>query len=238
MATHEKGRSGHSGVVRITHWLTAVAFGALVVSGYVITMTHPRLYWGDVGNIDMPAWITLPIERRLGESGWGRSLHFLSAWILVLTGMIYVLWGFLAHHFTRDLLPRRAELESAHVRREITNQLRWRIHKDGPAHYGLLQKSTYLIVVFVLVPLVALTGLALSPAVTAAYPLLRVMFGGHQSARTIHFLDSVVLLLFFIVHVIMVVRSGFGRQIRAMTIGERSYGEHAHLATQAVGNRR
>src|SRR4029453_6350291 len=190
MATHEDGRTGHSGVVRITHWLTAVAFGALVVSGYVITMTHPRLYWGDVGNIDMPAWITLPIERRLGESGWGRSLHFLSAWILVLTGMIYVLWGFLAHHFTRDLLPRRAELESAHVRREITNQLRWRIHKDGPALSGLLHKSNYL-----LFPLWALTGLALSPADTAAYPLLRVIFGGHQSARTIHFLDSVVLLL-------------------------------------------
>jgi thiosulfate reductase cytochrome b subunit len=107
-----------------------------------------------------------------------------------------------------------------------------------PGSLRAVAKSTYLIVVFVLVPLVALTGLALSPAVTAAYPLLRTMFGGHQSARTIHFLDSVVLLLFLIVHMIMVVRSGFGRQIRAMTIGERSYGEPAHLATQAVGHRR
>jgi thiosulfate reductase cytochrome b subunit len=135
-------------VVRITHWLTAVAFVALLVSGYVITMTHPRLYWGDVGNIDTPAWITLPIERRLGESGWGRSLHFLSAWILVLTGMIYVIWGFLAHHFTRDLLPRRAELESAHVRREITNQLRWRIRKELSrvlAAAGLKPDARYLV---------------------------------------------------------------------------------------------
>jgi thiosulfate reductase cytochrome b subunit len=239
MATNEGGRTGHSRVVRITHWVTTVAFAALVVSGYVITMTHPRLYWGDVGNIYMPAWIDLPIERKLGESGWGRSLHFLSAWILVLTGMIYVVWGLFARHVTRDLLPRRAELDLAHVRQEVTSQRHWRVHKDGPApHYGLLQKSTYLFVIFVLIPLVVLTGLTLSPAVTAAYPLLRVMFGGHQSARTIHFLDSLVLLLFFVVHVIMVVRSGFWRQIRAMTIGERSYGEHAHLATQAIGHRR
>jgi thiosulfate reductase cytochrome b subunit len=239
MATDEGERTGHSHVVRMTHWVTTVAFLALVVSGYVITMTHPRLYWGDVGNIYMPAWIELPIERKLGESGWGRSLHFLSAWILVMTGMIYIVWGLAARHFTRDLVPRRTELDRAHVRQEVTRQLRWRIHKDGPVpHYGLAQKAAYLVVVFVLVPLVVLTGLALSPAVTAAYPLLRLMFGGHQSARTIHFLDSVLLLLFVIGHVIMVVRSGFWRQIRAMTIGERSYAEHAHLATQAVGDRR
>src|SRR5262245_34056709 len=238
MAADEGGRTGHSQVVRVTHWLTTVAFVALVVSGYVITVTHPRLYWGDAGNVYMPACITLPIEPRFGDSGWGRSLHFMSAWILVLTGTIYVAWGLVARHFTRDLIPRHAELERANLHQEITNQIHWRIHKDRPAHYGLAQKSAYLIVIFVLVPLVILTGLALSPAVTAAYPLLRVVFGGHQSARTIHFLDSVVLLLFLIVHVIMVVRSGFGRQIRAMTIGERSYGEHAHLATQAAGNER
>ena len=103
MATREDGRTGHSGVVRLTHWATTVAFVALVVSGYVITMTHPRLYWGDVGNNYMPAWIELPIVRKRGESGWGRSLHFLSAWILVVTGMIYMGWGLVMRHFPRDL---------------------------------------------------------------------------------------------------------------------------------------
>src|SRR5262245_40435470 len=109
MADDQVSRTGHSGVVRITHWVTSLAFVALVVSGYVITMTHPRLYWGDVGNLETPAWIILPIERKLGESGWGRSLHFFGAWIMVITGMVYVLWGASAHHFRRDLLPRREQ---------------------------------------------------------------------------------------------------------------------------------
>ena len=212
MASHEDGRPGHSGVVRLTHWLTAVAFVALVVSGYVITMTHPRLYWGNVGNIYMPAWIQLPIERKLGESGWGRSLHFLSAWILVLTGMIYVVWGFLAHHFTRDLLPRRAELESrAHASGN---------HEPAPLAYPQGRPGSLRAVAKKHLPDRRLRARSAGGAhrvgafssrhrrlSTAASDIRR-----HQSARTIHFLDSVVLLLFLIVHVIMVVRSGFGRR--------------------------
>jgi thiosulfate reductase cytochrome b subunit len=229
-------RAGHSRVVRITHWVTSLAFVALVVSGYVITMTHPRLYWGDVGNLETPAWITLPIERTLGESGWGRSLHFLGAWIMVLTGVIYVLWGAVAHHFARDLFPRREELSPSHLRREIRKQLRWHVLRG--AEYGLTQKITYLVVILLLLPLAILTGLTLSPAVTAAYPLLFSLFGGFQSARTIHFLDSLVLVLFVFVHVIMVVRSGFAHQMRSMTLGEHSYGQRPHLTTDAVSSGR
>src|SRR5512134_1274729 len=160
--------TGHSRVVRVTHWVTALAFVALVISGYVITMTHPRLYWGDAGNLDTPAWITLPIERRLGESGWGRSLHFFGAWMMVLTGTVYVLWSAAARHFTHNLLPRREELRGSHLRDEIRKQLHW--HVPRGAGYGLAQKITYLAVLLLLVPLVILTGLTLSPAVTAAYP--------------------------------------------------------------------
>ena len=227
---------GHSRVVRISHWVTSLAFLALLVSGYVITMTHPRLYWGDVGNDLTPAWITLPIDQKFGESGWGRSLHFLGAWVMVLTGVVYVLWSATAHHFGRDLLPRREELRASHMRREIAKQFRW--HVPRGAEYGLAQKLTYVIVVFLLAPLAILTGLTMSPAVTAAYPLLLSMFGGFQSARSIHFFDSVALVLFLFVHVIMVVRSGFTHQMRSMTLGERSYERHPHLTTGAVSDGR
>lgn len=236
MSGDEAAHIGHSRVVRITHWVTSAAFVALVVSGYVITMTHPRLYWGDVGNELTPAWLILPIPQKFGDSGWGRSLHFLGAWVLVLTGLVYAAWGALSHHFARDLVPRRQEFRPSHLRQELSKQRRWRVLRG--AEYGLTQKISYLIVVLLLVPLSILTGLTLSPAVTAAYPWLFSMFGGFQSARTIHFLDSLALVLFVIVHVIMVVRSGFAHQMRSMIFGERSYERHPHLTTDAVSDGR
>jgi thiosulfate reductase cytochrome b subunit len=236
MVDDEASHIGHSSVVRITHWVTTLAFVALVVSGYVITMTHPRLYWGDVGNELTPAWLTLPIPQKFGESGWGRSLHFLGAWILVLTGIVYVAWSVMARHFARDLVPRREELSSSHLRQEIRKQRRWHVLRG--VEYGLTQKISYLIVILLLAPLAILTGLTLSPAVTAAYPWLFSLFGGFQSARTIHFLDSLVLVLFVLVHVIMVVRSGFAHQMRSMTLGDPSYGRHPHLTTDTVSDGR
>ena len=233
---HQASKSGHSRVVRITHWLTTLAFVALVVSGYVITMTHPRLYWGDTGNQMTPAWLTLPITQKFGESGWGRSLHFLGAWVLVLTGLVYVAWSATAHHFARNLVPRREEFSRSRVRSEISKQLRWHVQRG--VEYGLTQKVSYLIVILLLIPLAILTGLTLSPAVTAAYPWLFSLFGGFQSARTIHFFDSLVLVLFVLVHVIMVVRSGFAHQMRSMTLGRPSYGQHPHLTTDAVSDGR
>ena len=227
---------GHSRVVRITHWVTSVAFVALAVSGFVITITHPRLYWGDVGNFETPAWITLPIEPTYGHSGWGRSLHFLCAWAMVLTGLVYVAWSAAVHHFGRNLVPRRDELNPSRLRLEISKQLHW--HVPRGAEYGLVQKVTYLVVLLLLTPLAILTGLTLSPAVTAAYPWLLSLFGGFQSARTIHFLDSLVLVLFLGVHVIMIVRSGFARQMRSMILGERSYERHPHFTTGAVSDGR
>jgi thiosulfate reductase cytochrome b subunit len=236
MSDEQAAHAGHSRVVRVTHWVTTLAFVALVVSGYVITMTHPRLYWGDVGNELTPAWLTLPIEQKLGESGWGRSLHFLGAWVIVISGIVYVLWSTAAHHFRRDLLPRREELSAPRLRREMVKQLQW--HVPRGVEYGLVQKIAYLVVILLLVPLAILTGLTLSPAVTAAHPWLFSLFGGFQSARTIHFLDSLALVLFVFVHVIMVIRSGFVHQMRSMIFGERSHERHPHLTTDAVSNGR
>ena len=98
--------------------------------------------------------------------------------------------------------------------------MRIRTATGGP-QYGLLQKCTYFLVVFIVFPLIVATGLAMSPAITAAYPLLLRIFGGFQSARTIHFFAFVLLILFLLVHVLMIIKSGFKRQMRAMTIGQK-----------------
>ena len=105
--------------------------------------------------------------------------------------------------------------------RDVVDHLRLRISAaTGGRSYGVLQKCTYSVVIFVAAPLIALTGLAMSPAVTAGFPILLRLFGGYQSARTIHFFTFVALTLFLLAHIVMVVKSGFKRQVRAMTLGE------------------
>jgi thiosulfate reductase cytochrome b subunit len=129
--------------------------------------------------------------------------------------------GIFGGHFRSHIWPRARELAPRLVWRDVVDHLRLRIPtaRGGP-YYGLLQKCAYSLVVFGAAPLMVATGLAMSPAVTAAFPLLLRLFGGYQSARTIHFLTFVALLVFVFVHVAMVIKSGFRRHIRAMTVGE------------------
>jgi hypothetical protein len=220
--------STHARWVRISHWVAAASLLTLAFSGIEILMVHPRLYWGDAGNDLTPALVELPISRNyrhggwddrsslspdragpvsasrtyeiFNQNGWGRSLHFLAAWWLAVPGVIYVLIGIGDGHFRKNFWP-------------------WSHAADGP-RYGFLQKCTYSIVVFVAAPLMVATGLTMSPAVTAAAPLLLRIFGGYQSARTIHFFTFSAFLVFVVGHVTMVARSGFSRQLRAMTVGD------------------
>jgi thiosulfate reductase cytochrome b subunit len=239
----------HAGWVRAIHWIASASFLALAFSGVVILMCHPRLYWGEVGNDLTPALFELPISRNhqhggwekgvsffadksstvsasrtfeiFNQNGWGRSLHFLAAWFLVAAGMIYLVAGVLTGHFWRHLVPRTGELSLPLIRQEIMNHLRLRIRPgSGGPQYGLLQKCAYVGVIFGALPLAVLTGLAMSPAITAAYPFLSAMFGGFQSARTVHFFASLALGLFLVVHVTMIIKSGFKRQMRGMTLGK------------------
>ena len=198
----------HSLPVRITHWLTALSVAGLLVSGVAILIAHPRLYWGETGSLETPSLIDLPLTLTLGHSGWGRYLHFLSAWLCVLTGLIYVLSGVVTKHFRRDLLPTRSQLAGPLL--------------SSPADsYNIVQRVTYLGVVFVLFPLIVVTGLAMSPAVTSVMPWLATMFGGHQSARTIHFFAASAVTLFVIGHVTMVAAAGFAVRVMAMITGGR-----------------
>jgi thiosulfate reductase cytochrome b subunit len=212
--------SAHSRTVRITHWINSISFVLLVISGTAVLIAHPRFYWGEVGNFEMPAWLELPIETNLAHTGWGRSLHFLAAWIMVINGVVYVISSLVRRHFQRHLTPSRQELGWRHLAADLRNHLRLRIPRggDGP-RYSVLQKLAYLSVIFLALPVMILSGLTLSPAVTSAWPELYDLFGGRQSARTIHFLAAVALLLFLLAHLVMVTLSGFRAQLRAMTLG-------------------
>lgn len=241
---------GHSHWVRICHWIAVASFTALALSGFFILMVHPRLYLGHVGNDLTPALLTLPISNNyrpdefqnrvvfaqvpgapvtaernfsiFNQNGWARSLHFLSAWMLVGTGAVYFFLGILSGHLRRNLLPRGRELAPRSLLQDLRNHFTSRVGSAGAGPpYGLLQKLTYASVIFVALPLMVTTGLTMSPAVTAAYPILLDVFGGYQTARTIHFFAFTFLVLFLIVHVAMVIATGFSRQLRAMTWGRK-----------------
>ncbi len=239
---------GHDRWVRISHWIGVLSFFTLAITGFVILMVHPRLYWGEVGNDLTPALLEFPISNnhRPGEfeqtvaftnlndtavsanrtypifnqNGWGRSLHFLAAWFLVIAGLFYALVGIVTGHIWRDLLPRRRDLAPRALWQDLKSHMKLQFGSAGGGPpYGLLQRYAYASVAFIAVPLMVITGLAMSPAVTAAYPTLLDIFGGYQSARTLHFFGFAALVVFLIVHVAMVVLTGFRRQLRAMILG-------------------
>ena len=176
----------HGVLVRTTHWINFLSFLALAVSGVAILLAHPRFYWGETGYFDTPAAFELPLTVNLDQTGWGRDLHFLAAWIAVINGLIYVAWGLLSRRFRF-------------------------------ATYNSLQRLAYWSVVFGLLPVTILTGVTMSPAITAAYPVLFTIFGGRQSARTIHFFAADLLALFLLVHVIMAIRAGVVTNMMGMT---------------------
>jgi thiosulfate reductase cytochrome b subunit len=222
----------HSALVRVTHWLTTLCFLALLVSGLEIVVSHPRFYWGESGNVLTPALFSIPIPSSRAtvptgygyvlpdQNGWSRYLHFQAAWVLVLTGALYVIWGALSGHFRKDLLPDAGDRSVPAFSRALVRHLRFARPVAADAwSYNLVQRLTYLLVIFVLFPLVTWTGLAMSPAFASAVPSTVTILGGRQSARTLHFLVSVSLVAFLLVHVGMVWFAGFGTRVMAMITG-------------------
>jgi thiosulfate reductase cytochrome b subunit len=162
-----------------------------------------------------PSWITLPSYRDLAT---GRRWHFFFAWLFVLNGLAYLVYSLWSGHVRRDLKPSGSQLRN--IGRDIRDHIRLKFPKgDEARHYNVLQKLAYLAVIFALLPLVVLTGLTMSPGLNAAFPFLVDLFGGRQSARTIHFLCATGIVLFVIVHVVMVLISGFWNNMRSMITG-------------------
>jgi thiosulfate reductase cytochrome b subunit len=221
----EDKASRHSVIVRLTHWTVVLSVIGLLVTGIGILVSHPRLYWGETGSVGTESLVDLPIPFIIGPSVWNRPFHFLFAWMLVLTGLVYVAGGVLTQHVRDDLLPARADLRVNHVMRVILEHVRWnRRGENVTASYNVVQRLAYLAVVFVLFPSIIWTGLAMSFGVTSVFPVLATALGGHQSARTLHFVFVVVLLLFAVVHVVMLGRHGFWTNVRAMITGSMPLG--------------
>jgi len=222
----------HSALVRVTHWITAICFLALLLTGIEILISHPRFYWGEAGNINTAPLFKIPIPSSRSsvptgygyvlpdQNGWSRYLHFQTAWIAVFTGLLYVIYSFFSGHLGRNLLPAGADLSWRAFSTALADHLRFkRPSADEAWSYNLLQRLAYLGVIFVLFPLVIWTGLAMSPAVMSAFPSAVSILGGQQSARTIHFFVTVFLVLFFLVHVMMIFIAGFWSRMRAMITG-------------------
>jgi len=159
------------------------------------------------------------------ENGWSRYLHFQSAWLVVFTGLLYVIFGLSAGHFRKNLIPEGADLSWRALSTSIASHLRLKRPNEEEAwSYNTLQRITYLFVIFVLFPFVIWTGLAMSPAFVSAFPATVNVLGGQQSARTLHFFVSVALVLFLLVHVAMVCLAGFRSRMRAMITGRGATG--------------
>ena len=221
-AAQTLGVPRHAAFVRVTHWISALSFIVLLLSGVAILLAYPRLHWGETGSLETPSLLDLPLPFVLDIPirGPGRYLHFLAAWVIVFAGTVYGVMGFVARHFGRNLLPAPAQLTLTAIRDTIRNEVRLTRPTEGDlATYNVLQRLSYTTVVFLLVPLMIWTGLAMSPAATSVFPILATSLGGQQSARTVHFFASCALVLFFVIHVVMVSRSGFTRRMRAMISG-------------------
>jgi thiosulfate reductase cytochrome b subunit len=261
----------HSALVRITHWINAICFVFLLMSGLQIFNAYPALNWGirsdfdkpilalkgrqeDDGSIKgvttilgksftttgflgasrdesgqlaergFPSWITIPSYQDLAT---GRRWHFFFAWLLVLNGAVYAANLFARRHL-KDFVPSGRELQS--IPSSIWQHLRLRFPKgDEALHYNVLQKLAYLSVLIAL-PILVLAGLTMSPAIDATFPWLLSLFGGRQSARTIHFIAAFYLVGFVVVHIVMVLISGFLNNMVSMITGRYAIEEERHEA--------
>jgi thiosulfate reductase cytochrome b subunit len=170
---------------------------------------------GEPGLSSFPWWATIPDYRWLSMA---RSWHFFFAWILVLNGLAYAAYAIGSRHLARDLAPGGAELRT--IPQSIVDHLRFR-HPRGDAakRYNVLQKLAYLAVIFVVVPLLILMGLAMSPRADAIWPGWVDLVGGRQSARTIHFIAAWILVAFVAVHVFEAAINGLWNHLRSMITG-------------------
>jgi thiosulfate reductase cytochrome b subunit len=225
-------RPRHSFLVRVTHWLITLAFLALLVTGLEIVVSHPRFYWGETGNVNTTPLFKIPIpaSRNLvptgygyvmpDQNGWSRYLHFQSAWLLVLVGLLYVAVSFFNGHFRRNLLPSQSDVSPKQLAASAAQHLRFARPAPHEAwSYNALQRLAYLLVIFIFFPMIIWTGLAMSPSVVSAFPAAVNVLGGQQSARTLHFFFTAVLVLFLLVHIFMVFLAGFRNRVRAMITG-------------------
>lgn len=167
--------------------------------------------------IAFPPLVTIPTSYDLATA---RAWHFFFAWLLVVPGLLFWAWGIATRHVQRDLAPTPEELRPRNLWQDIKDHARLRFHGGEKARrYNVLQKLSYVGVIFGLLPAMVLTGLTMSPDIDAAWPWLLDLFGGRQSARSIHFICAALLVAFILVHLLMVVLAGPINELRSMITG-------------------
>jgi thiosulfate reductase cytochrome b subunit len=226
----------HHLFTRLWHWTNVVTVTIMLMSGLMIFNAHPRLYWGDYGanaaghpdpawldlshingGVPFPPAVTIPSHYSLADA---RLWHFAFAWVLAIAFTLYLLWSLVRGHLRRDLAPKLTELSPAHLWHDIKDHARLRFPTGIAAlKYNILQKLAYGSVLLVMLPGIILTGITMSPGLNAAFPWLVELFGGRQSARSIHFLCAGGLFGFFLVHIAMVGLAGPINEVRSMLTG-------------------
>jgi thiosulfate reductase cytochrome b subunit len=173
---------------------------------------------GEVKRRAFPHWMTIPSGYDLQAA---RRWHFTFAWILAVALMLYMARSLWNGHVSRDLHIRKREWSPRHIWHDITQHARLRFPTgDAAKNYNIIQKISYIGVIFVLLPLIIFTGLTMSPAMNAAWPILLDIFGGRQSARSLHFIAAFLLVAFFFVHIAMVLLAGPINEVRSMITGK------------------
>lgn len=213
----------HRLITRIWHWINALAVIVLIGSGLMIFNAHPRLYWGHYGaNFDTawlelprwPGWLTIPSTYSLSGA---RHWHLFFALVLAFGLLVYMIWSLANRHIQRDLRIRAAELSAAHLAEDARAHLALRFHDPAePRAYNIFQKLSYVGVIFILTPLLILSGLALAPGM---WPWLIDLFGGRQSARSVHFIAMAAMSGFIVVHLALVFLAGAVNEVRSMITG-------------------
>ncbi|MBV1690608.1 cytochrome b/b6 domain-containing protein [Novosphingobium sp. G106] len=172
---------------------------------------------GEVQQHAFPGWATIPTDYDLASA---RLWHLAFAWILAFGLLAYLLWSLVNGHLRRDIHITAREWRPSHIWHDVKEHARLRFPTGAAAlKYNVLQKLAYAGVLFGLLPLMILTGLAMSPAMDAAWPWLTQVLGGRQSARSIHFLCAFGLVAFVVVHLVMVVLAGPINEVRSMITG-------------------
>lgn len=213
----------HRIITRIWHWINALAVFVMIGSGLMIFNAHPRLYWGHFGANYDPAWLVLPrfpgwvtIPSHYSLSG-ARHWHLFFALVLAFGLLVYLLWSLANRHIQRDLRIRGRELSRRHLWADFRAHLALRFHDpERPRDYNIFQKLAYGGVLFVLLPLLILSGLALAPGM---WPWVADVLGGRQSARSVHFIAMALLTGFVLVHLTLVILAGPLEEVRSMITG-------------------
>jgi Ni/Fe-hydrogenase b-type cytochrome subunit len=216
----------HRVATRIWHWVNAVTLFIMIGSGLTILNAHPHLYWGAYGanfdhpwlnTIHWPAYVTIPAHYNLAIA---RRWHLLFALVLAFGLLGYIITSLLNRHFQRKLRVRLRDLSAANLWHDVREHVALRFHDPAdPTAYNIFQKLSYVGVIFVLIPAMILTGLAMSPGMDAAWPWLLDLFGGRQSARSVHFIAAAALTGFIVVHLALVILAGPINEVRSMVTG-------------------